>query len=321
MAVAALRWQSATGRANGYPSVTSAGWKCLLGRLAQLGEHQLDKLGVTGSSPVPPTSETPASPGVFVFWSDYEEWRSAWLVPGFPRGPGRLGWSRRLGTVSSIRSMIAVRRLILPASVGLAALALAGCGAGSDPSTGQHATSKQDVARTYLAAIRRGDLKAALALASAGSKDFASGFDKTLRQEVVGDHLARVTGPVVRDDAFVYELTGTSRQKNDAGAVVLIAHDQVTLQLSFERAGARLSPSSFCRRLRRRPSTSRLERLGARGSGAVRARSCGGHRAPAHDQSCDEVHAAAHPPDPRRVPSRRQDRAGLPRRARLLLPR
>src|SRR4051794_11514798 len=36
------------------------------GRLAQLGEHQLDKLGVTGSSPVPPTSETPASPGVFV---------------------------------------------------------------------------------------------------------------------------------------------------------------------------------------------------------------------------------------------------------------
>ncbi|MBM2823219.1 MAG: hypothetical protein HW413_1965, partial [Thermoleophilia bacterium] len=25
-----------------------------LGRLAQLGEHQLDKLGVTGSSPVPP---------------------------------------------------------------------------------------------------------------------------------------------------------------------------------------------------------------------------------------------------------------------------
>jgi hypothetical protein len=25
------------------------------GRLAQLGEHQLDKLGVTGSSPVPPT--------------------------------------------------------------------------------------------------------------------------------------------------------------------------------------------------------------------------------------------------------------------------
>ena len=24
------------------------------GRLAQLGEHQLDKLGVTGSSPVPP---------------------------------------------------------------------------------------------------------------------------------------------------------------------------------------------------------------------------------------------------------------------------
>jgi hypothetical protein len=28
------------------------------GRLAQLGEHQLDKLGVTGSSPVPPTPGT-----------------------------------------------------------------------------------------------------------------------------------------------------------------------------------------------------------------------------------------------------------------------
>ena len=33
------------------------------GRLAQLGEHQLDKLGVTGSSPVPPTSEAPAQRG------------------------------------------------------------------------------------------------------------------------------------------------------------------------------------------------------------------------------------------------------------------
>jgi hypothetical protein len=29
------------------------------GRLAQLGEHQLDKLGVTGSSPVAPTREAP----------------------------------------------------------------------------------------------------------------------------------------------------------------------------------------------------------------------------------------------------------------------
>jgi hypothetical protein len=33
------------------------------GRLAQLGEHQLDKLGVTGSSPVPPIHESPASRG------------------------------------------------------------------------------------------------------------------------------------------------------------------------------------------------------------------------------------------------------------------
>jgi hypothetical protein len=32
------------------------------GRLAQLGEHQLDKLGVTGSSPVPPTHPTKSVP-------------------------------------------------------------------------------------------------------------------------------------------------------------------------------------------------------------------------------------------------------------------
>ena len=38
------------------------------GRLAQLGEHQLDKLGVTGSSPVTPTSESPASRGFSVPW-------------------------------------------------------------------------------------------------------------------------------------------------------------------------------------------------------------------------------------------------------------
>src|SRR3954454_18657057 len=31
------------------------------GRLAQLGEHQLDKLGVTGSSPVPPTPKSPGN--------------------------------------------------------------------------------------------------------------------------------------------------------------------------------------------------------------------------------------------------------------------
>jgi hypothetical protein len=37
------------------------------GRLAQLGEHQLDKLGVTGSSPVPPTTKTPANRGFWFF--------------------------------------------------------------------------------------------------------------------------------------------------------------------------------------------------------------------------------------------------------------
>src|SRR3954453_5217884 len=36
------------------------------GRLAQLGEHQLDKLGVTGSSPVPPTQKPAGNGGVCV---------------------------------------------------------------------------------------------------------------------------------------------------------------------------------------------------------------------------------------------------------------
>ena len=38
----------------------------IFGRLAQLGEHQLDKLGVTGSSPVPPIHGSPAKAG-FLF--------------------------------------------------------------------------------------------------------------------------------------------------------------------------------------------------------------------------------------------------------------
>jgi hypothetical protein len=37
------------------PGSPALDWKSQ-GRLAQLGEHQLDKLGVTGSSPVPPIS-------------------------------------------------------------------------------------------------------------------------------------------------------------------------------------------------------------------------------------------------------------------------
>ena len=43
------------------------GIRHLTGRLAQLGEHQLDKLGVTGSSPVPPTSRKPARGAGFRF--------------------------------------------------------------------------------------------------------------------------------------------------------------------------------------------------------------------------------------------------------------
>jgi hypothetical protein len=62
MAPARKSWESTTPNLKHIKT-----WKTgTFGRLAQLGEHQLDKLGVTGSSPVPPTSETPASPGVFV---------------------------------------------------------------------------------------------------------------------------------------------------------------------------------------------------------------------------------------------------------------
>ena len=47
------------------------------GRLAQLGEHQLDKLGVTGSSPVPPTSllkpKAPHTQALSVFSGRAEE--------------------------------------------------------------------------------------------------------------------------------------------------------------------------------------------------------------------------------------------------------
>jgi hypothetical protein len=53
------------------------------GRLAQLGEHQLDKLGVTGSSPVPPIGKGPAKAAFF-------------LAPGFAAGARkhRFGWFR-----------------------------------------------------------------------------------------------------------------------------------------------------------------------------------------------------------------------------------
>ena len=40
-----------------------------LGRLAQLGEHQLDKLGVTGSSPVPPIGKGPGNGAFLVLGS------------------------------------------------------------------------------------------------------------------------------------------------------------------------------------------------------------------------------------------------------------
>src|SRR5262245_60044218 len=50
------------------------------GRLAQLGEHQLDKLGVTGSSPVPPTSQKPRLGGASCFGHEKRGAMSAPLV-------------------------------------------------------------------------------------------------------------------------------------------------------------------------------------------------------------------------------------------------
>src|ERR1700722_14092360 len=63
------------------------------GRLAQLGEHQLDKLGVTGSSPVPPI-EKPRS-GAFLLrgWTT-----EAAVEEGFPCQDVRSG---RRGFVES----------------------------------------------------------------------------------------------------------------------------------------------------------------------------------------------------------------------------
>src|SRR5256885_1637524 len=51
------------------PAVRDAATISDPGRLAQLGEHQLDKLGVTGSSPVPPTPKAPGKAGfLFPTW-------------------------------------------------------------------------------------------------------------------------------------------------------------------------------------------------------------------------------------------------------------
>jgi hypothetical protein len=57
------------------------------GRLAQLGEHQLDKLGVTGSSPVPPTHKNPA--------------RAGFLFSGRPTANGETAAWQHLGNMSS----------------------------------------------------------------------------------------------------------------------------------------------------------------------------------------------------------------------------
>jgi hypothetical protein len=54
------------------------------GRLAQLGEHQLDKLGVTGSSPVPPIKRNPRRDGGFSVSEVGGSFRS-WPILGLKR--------------------------------------------------------------------------------------------------------------------------------------------------------------------------------------------------------------------------------------------
>ena len=78
------------------------------GRLAQLGEHQLDKLGVTGSSPVPPTHHEIPKMGGFVVKA-----RPAATVGHSPARTRRAPSSaqRRLGsTISSFVESLEGRR-------------------------------------------------------------------------------------------------------------------------------------------------------------------------------------------------------------------
>src|ERR671915_1750481 len=82
----------------------------LPGRLAQLGERQLDKLEVTGSSPVPPTPAIPdearpngraslsprdASTGSARRDRADSRWPAAAAPAPHPAGSGRLGTGRR----------------------------------------------------------------------------------------------------------------------------------------------------------------------------------------------------------------------------------
>src|SRR4051812_24293142 len=82
------------------------------GRLAQLGEHQLDKLGVTGSSPVPPIIQKPCKSGAFVFLAKLERgsgsatWKDRGKVAAqsdfyyYRMPPAKTSWSTPWGVVN-----------------------------------------------------------------------------------------------------------------------------------------------------------------------------------------------------------------------------
>src|SRR5581483_9032223 len=95
-APATARARTSTSRCAGTasPSTRSSSWAARQaatlpgdpGRLAQLGEQQLDKLGVTGSSPVPPTRKSSAKPS-FLFSPTVACRRNCFILERLWKGP------------------------------------------------------------------------------------------------------------------------------------------------------------------------------------------------------------------------------------------
>src|SRR5581483_1895619 len=103
----------------------------------QLGEHQLDKLGVTGSSPVPPTRESPAKTGLSSSRQQTARWswqqngntrtRTRDLFAGTVRQDGRRGrLSASADQITSWRPINARTGLLRSASTVVFAAASAG---------------------------------------------------------------------------------------------------------------------------------------------------------------------------------------------------
>ena len=101
------------------------------GRLAQLGEHQLDKLGVTGSSPVAPTTKSPANAGLLFtgvvtpracVGTEWEHPRPPGVPPGAPLAdPGMhpCPWLALYGAAGTVPLPVVPRRRDLHCRRGL----------------------------------------------------------------------------------------------------------------------------------------------------------------------------------------------------------